>query len=176
MADLVAPGDLGSLLDTLAARSAAAVHAQRVLLAIRLQEEADPVVHADGFAPAEAAATSGDLLEGRVAEHPNRLVAEVASSRRRYGRVLAENPPGLAFLPGERRLLEAQPAWRGRLDAAAALETPRGRLVATELLKLARSLPTRLRGRRVRRLGAATRFWPGPTPAWSSATTRPPAP
>jgi diguanylate cyclase (GGDEF)-like protein len=142
VADLVAPGDLGSLLDTLAARSAAAVHAQRVLLAIRLQEGDDPVVHADGFAPAEAAATSGELLEGRVAEHPSRRVAEVASSRRRYGRVLAENPPGLSFLPGERRLLEAHARLAAAaLDAAAALEDAnRGRLVATELLKLARSL------------------------------------
>ena len=159
VADLVAPGDLGSLLDTLVARSAAAVHAQRVLLAIRLEEGADPVVHADGFPPAEAAATSGDLLEGRVAEHPSRLVAEVASSRRRYGHVLADNPPGLAFLPGERRLLEAHARLAAAaLDAAVALEDAnQGRLVATALLKLARSLAGATSEAGVAdRLGAAT--------------------
>jgi diguanylate cyclase (GGDEF)-like protein len=159
VADLVAPGDLGSLLHTLAARSAAAVHAQRVLLAIRVDEGADPMVHADGFPPSEAASTAADLLEDRIAEHPNRLVAEVASSRRGYGRILAENPPGLAYLPGERRLLEAHARLAAAaLDAAVALEDAnRGRLVATELLRLARSLADAASEAAVAdRLGAAT--------------------
>jgi diguanylate cyclase (GGDEF)-like protein len=142
VADLVAPSDLDSLLAKLAGRSADAVHAQRLLLTIQLDERADPMVHADGFADGEAAATAAGLLAGEVAEHASRMVVEVGSSRRRYGHVLAENPPGLAFLAGERRLLEAHARLAAAaLDAAAALEEAHRRgLVATELLNLARSL------------------------------------
>jgi diguanylate cyclase (GGDEF)-like protein len=142
VAELVAPSDLGSLLDNLAARSAAAVHAQRVLLAIRPQEQTGPVVYADGFGAEEAAGVAADLLAARLAEDPNRMVVEVASSRRRYGRILAENPRGLAFLAGERRLLEAHARLAAAaLDSAAALEEAHRRgVVAAELLKLAGSL------------------------------------
>jgi diguanylate cyclase (GGDEF)-like protein len=141
VAELVSPEDLGSLLGNLVARSAAALHATRVLLAIRLAEGADPVVHGDGF-ETERAAAAAELLAGRVAEDANRMVVEVASSRRRYGRILAENPQGLPFLAGERRLLEAHARLAAAaLDSATALEEAHRRgVVAAELLKLAHSL------------------------------------
>jgi diguanylate cyclase (GGDEF)-like protein len=136
VADLVSTRELDSLLDRVAERAGASVRGQRYLLAVELEGERAPRIHAQGFAPEVAADLGAALLAGRTPAAPaTRIVTEVASTRHRYGWLAAELPPGQGFLPAEQQQLDAY----GRLaaaalDAATALEQARERGATAEAL------------------------------------------
>jgi signal transduction histidine kinase len=143
IADLASPADVDTVLARIATRAGEALGAQRYLLAVRPTPDSQVRVHHDGFSSEEAERCADELLArdpGR--EDPSRLVVDVVSARRHYGRLAAFYPEGLQFFPEERMLLAAY----GRhaavaLDAATALEEARQRgTTAGVLLELTQSL------------------------------------
>lgn len=143
IADLASPDDVDAVLARIAARAGEAVRAQAYVLAVRDFAGAPLVVHhdglTDGYAQTLAAEISGETSgEG----DDSRLVVDVASGNRYYGRLAALYPNGGAFFPEERRLLAAYARHAAvALDAATALEQARARGETAEaLFDLARSL------------------------------------
>jgi diguanylate cyclase (GGDEF)-like protein len=141
-ADLVSPEDIDAVLASIVKRLTHAVQAHQSVLAIRLSEDDEPLVSADGLSGEAARELAADLLAGRVEETPGRLVVDVASARRRYGRILAAAPGRQQFWTGERQLLQVYARLSASaLDAAAALQEVRRReSTASGLLRLAESL------------------------------------
>jgi diguanylate cyclase (GGDEF)-like protein len=148
IADLVSGDELSSVLARVATRAGTAVRATQYLLAVRADDEAPLSIHADGLADEAARTLAGEILAGAEAgdDHGDaagsRLVVDVVSARRHYGRLAALNPHGLGFFPEERVLLAAYARHAAAaLDAATALEAARVRgQTATVLLDLARAL------------------------------------
>jgi diguanylate cyclase (GGDEF)-like protein len=141
-ADLVSSHDTTEVLDRIVTRAARAVSAQRYVLAVRTRDGGPIAVHYDGFVEAEAEAVGAALLAEDVADDDeSRIVIDVASARRHYGR-LAAFYDGQWFFREERQVLAAYArSAAAALDAATALESVREREeTATALLELARSL------------------------------------
>jgi hypothetical protein len=141
-ADLVSSEDTTTVLDHIVRRAGQAVSAQRYLLAVRTRENGPLEVHFAGFDAAEARALGEQLLEVNApASDEHRIVIDVASARRQYGRLLALYDDH-TFFDHERRLLSAYArSAAAALDAAAALEQARRRgETSSALLELARKL------------------------------------
>lgn len=142
-ADLVSSSDVDSLLSRIVARAGVAVSATRFLLAVRATDDSPLRIHADGYATDEEAERAGHELLTLAAggDVTSRIVIDVASSRRTYGR-LAAFYDGHTFFPEERKLLAAYArSAAAALDAATALEDARQRgATASALLGLARAL------------------------------------
>lgn len=142
VADLVAQGDVDELLDTVVARTVAAVQAPRALLTVRLEDEPTPRVFAHGIDDGEAAEVAAALFADAVSEGESRSVAEVASAQCSYGHLLVWHPPGFSFYSGERELLAAYARLAASaLDGLTAIRAAqRGQDMANALLGLARDL------------------------------------
>jgi hypothetical protein len=140
-AEIVSSADLDALLARIATRASTAIRAQRYLLAVHLEQEQRPRVHADGFAAGEELAAGEALLAAAPVSDADQLIVEVASATRHYGR-LAAYMPGKGFLPQERALLEAYASLAAAaLDNATALtRAKRGQEVSDALLELAGTL------------------------------------
>jgi diguanylate cyclase (GGDEF)-like protein len=141
-ADLVSSEDTNEVLERILGHAARAVNAQRYLLAVRRRDDAPIEVFHDGFDGVDVHAAGAELLARTViTADPNRIVIDVASTRRHYGR-LAAFYDDHTFFDSERELLAAYArSAAAALDAAAALEDARTRgETATALLDLARSL------------------------------------
>jgi diguanylate cyclase (GGDEF)-like protein len=141
-ADLVSSDDVDTVLGRIAARAAAAVRAPRHLLVVQTADAAQPRVVAEGMTEDEAAALAEDVLTAGLRADPSRLVAEVASARRHYGRLAAIHTAAGGFFPEEERLLAVFARYAAAaLDAATALEgARRGERTANLLLGLSRDL------------------------------------
>lgn len=142
-ADLVSADDVATVLARIAARATGAVRAPRYVLALRGTEHHPPSVHHDGLNDADAAAVATDLLAGRVGHGSgSRLVVDVTSARRDYGRLAALYDEEGRFFPDEEPVLAAYARnAAAALDAAHALEeAKRGEQTARGLLHVARSL------------------------------------
>ena len=142
--NLVSASDVEELLGVIIDRAAATVRAPQHLLAVRLSETGRLRVHQRGF---EYDDTAAAVTEEILAPTPDdlggsRLIVDVASHTRRYGRLAALYPAGACFLPAERRLLEAFASHAAAaLDAAAARQEAEDRnATARALLALATSL------------------------------------
>lgn len=143
IADLVSPDEVDEVLSRIAARAGDAVRAEAYLLAVPATDETGESLHYDGLSEEEARVLAAGLIEGSVdGAAGSRLVADVASARRFYGRIAALYPEEGAFFPEEQRLLAAYARQAAvALDAATALaEAQRRGKTATVLLELARSL------------------------------------
>jgi diguanylate cyclase (GGDEF)-like protein len=141
-ADLVSSEDKREVLARIVTRAAHAVSAQRYVLAVRAHDGGPIEVHHDGFDDAQARAVGAELLaDDGITDDPSRIVIDVASAQRHYGR-LAAFYDGHAFFDYERRLLAAYArSAAAALDAATALDEARRRgETATALLELARRL------------------------------------
>jgi diguanylate cyclase (GGDEF)-like protein len=141
-ADLVSSEDTRTVLDHIVRRAGQAVSAQRYLLAVRTRENGPLEVHFAGFDGAGARALGEQLVEGDVpASDEHRIVIDVASARRHYGRLVALYDD-YSFFDHERHLLSAYArSAAAALDAAVALEEARSRgETASALLELARRL------------------------------------
>ncbi len=144
VADVVSSQDLDAVLRSIAARSSAAVRAQRHLLAVELHEGGRQRVHSDGFTAKEAERLGREILAGSSAppEGYEQLAAQVASAHRRYGWLVAYLPSGKGFLPLEAEHLHAYARLAAvALDAATALdEARRGESMSEALLTLGQEL------------------------------------
>lgn len=126
VADLVRTDDLDAVLTSIAGRAAAAVRAQRHLLAVRI--EGRVFVHADGIDEEVARDLGAQLLEtGTVhLDDEDQLVAPVASAQRAHGWLAAFVPRASGFLPAEQEHLEAYAGLAAAaLDVTTALHTAR---------------------------------------------------
>ena len=142
-AELLSDQDITTLLGRITARAAHAVSAPRHLLVVRTASDAPVQLHHHGFEPAEAQALANELWR----EHPDdaggsRLIVDVASSRRRYGRLAAVYPPGSQFFESERRILGLYAGYAATaLDVVTSLEEARrSDATARALLDFSRAL------------------------------------
>ncbi len=140
--DLVSPADVDTVLRRITRRAADAVRAQRFLLA--LSGEADGVsVHHEGMSTEDALRLASEVLVDEPDDGGgSRLIVDVASSRRFYGRLVAVYDFEHIFFPEERRLFASYARQAAvALDAATALEEARRRgETASTLLELSRQL------------------------------------
>lgn len=140
--DLVSPADVDTVLRRITRRAADAVRAQRFLLA--LSDEAEGVsVHHDGMSTEDALRLASEVLVDEPDDGGgSRLIVDVASSRRFYGRLVAVYDFEHIFFPEERRLFATYARQAAvALDAATALEEARRRgETASRLLELSGQL------------------------------------
>jgi diguanylate cyclase (GGDEF)-like protein len=122
--DLIAVEDLDVALARITERAATAVRAPKYLLAVRTAGQIR--AHHRGFGDEDVDAVAAELLaDDGTSTDPSRLIAEVASMTRSYGRLMAVSPAG-AFFPHERELLEIYASYAATvLDTATALEESR---------------------------------------------------
>ncbi len=114
--ELIAGDDLGTALPRIVARAAEAVVAPAYLLAVRDPDGGAPLVHSAGVPDADVPGLVERLL-GSGDLGPTAVVVEVASARRRHGRLAALYGPGHGAMGDESSLLSAYAG-----HAAAALD------------------------------------------------------
>lgn len=126
--DLISLDDIDTALARITERAATAVRAPRYLLAVR-DAAGQLLVHHRGFDDEDPAAAARALLDGGAdaTDEPDRVVADVASRTRHYGRLMAACPNG-AFFPHERELLDVYARYAAAvLDTATAFDDARRR-------------------------------------------------
>ncbi len=142
-AELVSSDDLETALPRIVARAGEAVLAPAHLLAVSAPGGGPPLVHSVGLAREDVAGLAAALLAGEDLGVPA-VVVDVASARRRHGRLAAIYQPGYGALGTERSVLAAYADHTAAaLDLLIALEDARvdaDRLGAS--LALARELAT----------------------------------
>jgi diguanylate cyclase (GGDEF)-like protein len=139
--DLVSDDDLERVLARIVVSAARTISAPMFVLALEELPAADKRVYAAGIDDAEAEKVAGELLARDHEDDESRLVVEVQSNRRRYGRLAALNPGG-RFFPQERIVLQVYARLvAAALDSAAALEDARRQAqTARALLELSNAL------------------------------------
>ncbi len=140
--DLIASDDLDAALARITDRAATAVRAPKYLLAVRTGAEGRLHVHHRGYLDEEAGDAADALLaDTGERQDESRLVAEVASASRHYGRLMAVSPAA-GFFPHERDLLDVYARYAAAvLDTATALDDARRRHdQARALLELAQNV------------------------------------
>jgi diguanylate cyclase (GGDEF)-like protein len=141
--EVISGDDTGTVLERLTTRLPLAIRSHRYVLAVRPTEESELYVHHVGYDAGGLAAVTDEVM----AEEPDdrdgcRLIVDVRSNRRHYGRLAAINPDGARFFPEERSVLLAYAELAAAaLDSSTAKEEARRQATtATALLELARSL------------------------------------
>ncbi|WP_298457338.1 bifunctional diguanylate cyclase/phosphodiesterase [uncultured Cellulomonas sp.] len=139
--DLVRTEDLNALLHRITERAAAAVIAPSYLLALHDPDGGEPLVHSRGISEDRARELARRLLAGGGLGE-SAVVAEVASSRRRYGHLAALHGNGQRGPEEDAVLLSAYAGHAAAaLDLLTALEASRrGESRSTALLTLAHDL------------------------------------
>ncbi len=140
--DLVSPADVDTVLQRITRRAADAIQAQSFLLALR-DESGGSSFHHLGLSVDDAEKLAAEVL----ADDPDdrggsRLIVDVASSRRFYGRLVAVYGIEHVFFADDRRLFAAYARQAAMaLESATALEEARRRgESASALLDLSRRL------------------------------------
>ncbi|HLI43523.1 MAG TPA: EAL domain-containing protein [Acidimicrobiales bacterium] len=141
VSDLLDARDVDTVLTRVVEHVGSTVAAQQVLLAIRLERGREPAVRASGLPDDRARAIALAVLDTDRAiddelvdrDCPIRIVSEVRSAERHYGRLVAfSNAP---FIEGEQQLLDAYARLAATaLDATVALEVAAGRQRTAEVL------------------------------------------
>jgi diguanylate cyclase (GGDEF)-like protein len=123
--DLVASDDLDTILHTIVSRAAEAVLAPAYVLAVSPPAGGAPLVHSSGL-PDDTVAGVARLLLSSGDLGPNAVVVDVASARRRHGRLAAVYPEGEGAIGDERSMLAAYAGHAAAaLDLLMALEETR---------------------------------------------------
>src|SRR3954452_13088273 len=141
--DLIAVDDLDGALARITERAATAARAPHYLLAVRTSPGDPPRVHHRGYVSDEGVqAAARALLEGSIDEGDgSRIIVDVASSTRHYGRLMAASPGG-AFFAHDRGALDVYARYAATvLDTATALDEARSREEqSSALLELSRAV------------------------------------
>jgi diguanylate cyclase (GGDEF)-like protein len=123
--DLVASGDVATVLHRIVSRAAEAVLAPGYVLAVADPAGGPDLVHSAGLPADQVDALTPVLLSG-AAPGPNVVAVDVASARRTHGRLAAVYRPGDGALGHERDLLAAYAGHAAAaLDLLLALEDSR---------------------------------------------------
>lgn len=142
LVDADADGDPSAVLASIAELAADAVGATSHVLVLTDRDETEPAIVQQRFVGGGGAFVD-EVLHGRLDDDdPYRIVAELASDRRRYGHVVVTFDDGTEILNEARTILKAYARRAATaLDAAAAVRAARLREeTASVLLHLARSL------------------------------------
>jgi len=103
---LLSDEDLPHLLANITAQAASAVNAPHHLLVVRTSPDEPIQLHHHGFEEEEARALAEEIWGPEPGDAGgSRIVVDVASSRRHYGRLAAVYPPGMQFVALERQML-----------------------------------------------------------------------
>src|SRR3954468_4143218 len=140
--DLIAVDDLDGALARITERAATAARAPNYLRAVRTSPDAPPRVHHRGYGDEDIQSTAHALLDGSIDEGDgSRIVVDVASATRHYGRLMAASPGG-AFFSHEREALDVYARYAATvLDTATALDEARSREEQSRaLLELSRAV------------------------------------
>jgi diguanylate cyclase (GGDEF)-like protein len=139
--DLVGERDLERVLAKIVGSAAHAMHAPIFVLALEALPSAPKQVYATGLDDTEAERLAVELLEPQRTDDEHRIVVDVRSTQRQYGRLAAINPNGV-FFPQEQVVLEAYARLAAAaLDSASALDDARRQArTARALLDLSNSL------------------------------------
>ncbi len=126
-AELLGEEDIDTLLASITSRAARAVSAPKYLLVVRTSPEAPIQLHHHGFDDDEAQVLANELWRDIPDDGDgSRLIVDIASSRRRYGRLAAVFPPGVRYFESERRMLALYAGYAATaLDVVTALEEAR---------------------------------------------------
>ncbi len=126
-AEFTGAQDVDRVLALITERAGVAVRAPQFVLAVRTADDGEPRIHHLGCADDEAGQHARALLDGGLGEAGGaRLIVDIASARRHYGRLAAIFPTGRSFYSHERRLLTAYAGHAAAaLDAATALDDAR---------------------------------------------------
>ncbi len=126
-AELLGEEDIDTLLASITSRAARAVSAPKYLLVVRTSPEAPIQLHHHGFDDVEAQVLANELWRDVPDDSDgSRLIVDIASSRRRYGRLAAVFPPGVRYFESERRMLALYAGYAATaLDVVTALEEAR---------------------------------------------------
>ncbi len=116
--ELASIRDVDSMLETVTRQAGVAVRAPRYLLVAQLPGDSAQRIHYVGFTEDEAELAAGEVLLADQSNDESRIVVDIKSIRRHFGRLAVFYPKGYRFLPQERSLLMAYAG-----HAAAALET-----------------------------------------------------
>jgi GAF domain-containing protein len=117
--ELASIRDVNSMLETITRQAGVAVRAPRYLLVAQLPGDPVPRVHHVGFTDDEAEHAAYEVLSSAdIPDGQSRLVVDIQSVRRHFGRLAVFYPDNYHFLPQEKSLLMAYAG-----HAAAALET-----------------------------------------------------
>ncbi|MHB1533713.1 MAG: hypothetical protein ACYC1D_03710 [Acidimicrobiales bacterium] len=141
--ELVSAGSPGQVLAAITRRAGTAVRATGYLSVVKLPADLTHRIHQEGIPPADVPDLVQDALDwvpGRASG--SRLVVDVASPQRHYGRLAALLPQGSRFFAQERRLLETYAHLAAAaLDTVVAVDNARRRNeVAQVLLRLSSAL------------------------------------
>jgi diguanylate cyclase (GGDEF)-like protein len=142
VADLVSADGLDVVLERIIGRAAQAVSAPMFVLAVR-DDNDGLLVYSEGMPAEEADRVGQELLTARPGEEGGgRLVVDVTSARRSYGRLAAVCEHHGGFFPTDRDLLESYARQAAlAVEVATSLERARIREAAAQaLLALARAL------------------------------------
>ena len=126
-AELLGEEDIDTLLARITSRAAHAVSAPKYLLVVRTSPEAPVQLHHHGFEDVEAQVLANELWRDVPDDGGgSRLIVDIASSRRRYGRLAAVFPPGVRYFESERRMLALYAGYAATaLDVVTALDEAR---------------------------------------------------
>lgn len=142
-ADLLATDDIDGVLSRITERAAHAVNAPQYLLVVQTAPDAPFQLHHHGLTDSDAQALAADLLKDQPDDRGgSRLIVDIASSRRHYGRLAAVYPPGMRFFAKEHQILAVYGNYAATaLDVVTALdETRRSNATARALLDFSRAL------------------------------------
>src|SRR3954447_8809294 len=140
--DLIAVDDLDGALARITERAATAARAPNYLLAVRTNSGDAPRVHHRGYVDEDVGSAAQALLAGSIDEGDgSRIIVDVASATRHYGRLMAASPGG-AFFAHEREALDVYARYAATvLDTATALDEARSREAqSSALLELSRAV------------------------------------
>jgi hypothetical protein len=143
VAELVSGDGLESVLRRVVAAAGRAVQALSYVLDVRMTDTSERSVYAEGIDIDQRAELLDRLCAGPTTpEVPHILVADVASDRRHYGRLVTVRAEGVSFEPLERAVLEsyARLAASALDSEAVVIEARRQATAARALLDLASSL------------------------------------
>jgi diguanylate cyclase (GGDEF)-like protein len=121
--DLISTEDLDTVLRRIVERAANAVRAPSHILAVRTTPDAELQVYRHGIDQRKAELLARATLADTASDGDSTLSVEVASSRRRYGHLIARFPGEVAFFPQEKELLNLYAKHAAAvLDMATALQ------------------------------------------------------
>ncbi len=121
--DLISTEDLDTVLRRIVERAANAVRAPSHILAVRTAPDAELQVYRHGIDRRKAELLVHATLADEAPDGDSTLSVEVASSRRRYGHLIARYPGEVAFFPQEKELLSLYAKHAAAvLDIATALQ------------------------------------------------------
>jgi diguanylate cyclase (GGDEF)-like protein len=125
--ELLGEEGIDTLLQRITSRAARAVSASKYLLVVRTSPDADIQLHHSGFNPDEAQAMADELVLDQPDDDDGaRLIVDIRSARRRYGRLAAVYPPGVRYFESERRMLDLYAGYAATaLDMVTSLEDAR---------------------------------------------------